>query len=97
MGIGLAEEVLERVDVTIVFVELEYKVVEGLVAIVSNLVDVEEGVPVKATLAEVLLEEVLQTAQTVPREVGSLKLSAKLPLVTPYFVPAAEEIVELPL
>ena len=62
--------------------------------------DVEDDfeVLVDATELEVLLgATVPRGEQTVPRSAGSLNVSANVPLVTPYLVPTAEAMVELPL
>lgn len=53
---------------------------------------------VETTELEVLLDATVPIgAHVAPREAGSLKSSANVPLETPYLVPAAEAMVELPL
>jgi hypothetical protein len=58
----------------------------------------EVFVPAVLELVEVLLGIVVPTVeQAVPKAEASLKVSAKAPLPTPYFVPSVEPMVTLPL
>lgn len=53
---------------------------------------------VDETELEVLLGATVPIgAHVAPRDAGSLKSSANVPLETPYFVPSAAAMVELPL
>ncbi len=96
-------EIVEIVDVFIIAMHFDEEVLVvnpelGEVVKGFKLVDaIFEDASLEVIVVEVLFETVSKAAQSVPRSAGFLKSSAEVPLVTPYFVPAAEMIVELPL
>ena len=66
--------------------------------VIDDALEDVEDCEVDTTELEVLLGATVPIgAHVAPREAGSLKSSANKPLLTPYFVPAAEAMVELPL